>query len=70
MTGRKLSALRKKAGAMPHCAMRTPASAGPTMRAPLNMPELSAMALVRSALPTISTMNDWRVGMSTVLATP
>jgi len=39
-------------------------------RAPLNSEELSAIAFIRSSLPTISTMNDWRIGMSNPLAMP
>ena len=44
--------------------------AGPSTRDALNMEEFSAMAFIRSALPTISTMNDWRAGMSKALTTP
>ena len=47
-----------------------PATAGPTTRAALNIEEFRAMALTRSSLPTISTMKDWRVGMSKALTTP
>ena len=36
----------------------TPEMAGPTMRAVLNVMELSAMALDRCSLPTISMVND------------
>jgi hypothetical protein len=36
----------------------------------LTIDELRAMALKRSALPTISTTNACRVGMSTALAAP
>ncbi len=51
--------------------MIMPAMVGPIMRAPLNMEELSAMALARSFLSsTISTMNDCRAGMSTALTRP
>ena len=47
-----------------------PAIAGPTTRDALNIDELSAMAFIRSARPTISTMKDWRAGMSNALTTP
>ena len=40
------------------------------MRAVLNAAELSAMALPRSSLPTISTTKDCRVGMSKALMIP
>src|ERR1035438_8583761 len=51
-------------------AIRRPAMAGPTMRDALNMEEFSAMAFMRSALPTISAMKDWRAGMSKELISP
>ena len=47
-----------------------PATAGPMIRAPLNIAELSATALPMSSRPTISTANDWRTGMSTAFAQP
>ena len=47
-----------------------PATAGPTRRAPLTIDEFSAIALTRSSAPTISTMNDWRAGISNALTTP
>ena len=47
-----------------------PAIAGPTMRAPLNIDEFSAMAFIRSSRPTISTMNACRAGISNALTTP
>ena len=50
--------------------MIRPATAGPTMRAALKAAELSATALTRSALPTISAMYDWRAGMSNACARP
>ncbi len=34
------------------------------------MEEFSAMAFIRSGLPTMSTMNAWRAGMSKALTTP
>ena len=47
-----------------------PAMAGPRMRAPLNMAEFSAMALIRSSGTTISMMNAWRAGISNAFTTP
>ena len=47
-----------------------PAIAGPTIRAVLKTAEFSATALATSLRPTISTTNDWRVGMSTALVIP
>ena len=41
-----------------------PATAGPTMRAILNMVELSAMAFIRSSLPTVSATKTWRADIS------
>jgi len=38
--------------------------------APLNTDEFSAIAFVRSRLPTISTVKDWRVGMSNMVTQP
>ena len=40
------------------------------MRAPLNIDEFSAMAFIRSSLPTISTRNDCRAGISKAFTTP
>ena len=64
------AALITNEGTTPKRPMSMPASAGPTMRALLNAAELSATALTRSALPTISAMNDWRAGPSKVWASP
>src|SRR5438309_8705717 len=44
--------------------------AGPTIRAPLNIEEFSAIAFIKSSLPTMSTRNAWRAGMSNALTTP
>ena len=49
MTARKLSPLRKKQVPVPSHAISNPAAAGPSMRAPLNIIELSAIALARSS---------------------
>ena len=54
----------------PTAATSRPAIAGPTTRAPLTIEELSAIALLRSSRPTISTTNDWRAGMSKALTMP
>jgi len=70
MTATKLSASNRNAAAMPTVAMTMPPMAGPITRAPLNIAEFSATALMRSSRPTISMPNDWRTGMSTAFATP
>ena len=70
ITARKDSPLKKNASAVPQRVMTRPASAGPTTRAPLNIAEFSAIALRSPWRPTMSAMNAWRVGMSTVLARP
>ena len=63
--------LMKNAPASPVVATARPAMAGPMVRAALKMVELSPMALDRSLLPsTISTIKDWRAGMSMALAAP
>ena len=51
-------------------AMRTPAAAGPIMRARLNEAELRPMALGRLSWVTISLTNAWRAGMSKAAADP
>ena len=70
ITATKLRPLTKNARPTPYRAISRPATAGPTTRAALNIAELSAMAFIRSSLPTNSTMKDWRAGRSIVLATP
>jgi hypothetical protein len=40
------------------------------MRAPLNIMELSEIAWRRSSRPTMSSVIDWRVGMSNALISP
>ena len=57
-------------GRHPSVATSTPAMAGPTMRAPLSIDEFSAMALMRSSLPTISITKVCRVGRSIEFTTP
>ena len=54
----------------PKVAIRTPARAGPTIRAALNEAELSPTALVRSSGPTISDTKDCRAGASKTEAVP
>ncbi|KJV00573.1 hypothetical protein VF34_04620 [Rhodococcus sp. PML026] len=44
--------------------MSTPDTAGPTIRAMLNVIEFNAIALDRVSLPTISMVNDCRTGAS------
>jgi hypothetical protein len=55
---------------MPITLIRTPATAGPTTRAPLKIIELSAIALGKSSRPTISTTKVWRAGMSKAVTRP
>ena len=64
------SALARKAQPVPTAVIVMPAMAGPMMRAELNVVELMATALASSSLPTISTTNDCRTGMSTALIRP
>src|SRR6266404_5732404 len=54
----------------PILATRIPATAGPTTRAPLNIEEFSAMAFIRSSLPTMSIRKDCRPGISKAFTTP
>ena len=49
MTARKLTPFRKKQVPMPSHAISNPAAAGPSIRALLNIIELSAIALARSS---------------------
>ena len=79
MTARNESALRAKQmasavmSATPHrfsTASVPPASSGPSMRATLNWIELSAMALVRSCLPTSEGISDWYAGPPNACAVP
>ena len=59
-----------KAGVTPNCAIRSPPSPGPTIRAALKEAEFSATALATSARPTISATSDWRAGWSSTLTSP
>src|SRR5437762_5697055 len=54
ITATKLTLLTKNAGPTPTLAMRTPATAGPTIRAALKAAEFSATAFATSPLPTRS----------------
>ena len=69
-TARKLTPFRTKQAVSPAPAMRMPAAAGPTTRAPLTIELLSESAFIRSSRLVISTMNAWRAGMSKAIATP
>ena len=55
---------------MPTALMTRPATAGPAIRARLNTALFSAMALAMPSLPTISTANACRVGLSTTVTMP
>ena len=54
----------------PNSPIRSPASAGPTIRAVLNAAELRPTALVTSSGPTISETNDCRTGASNAAPMP
>ena len=69
-TGMYERLFRRKQYPMPTAAITIPATAGPTMRALLKIPELSPMAFIRSFLPTISMMKDWRAGISKATIRP
>lgn len=62
--------LRRKHSGTPTAAMSKPAIEGPITADALNTEELSAIAFIRSCLPTISTWKDWRVGTSSALIEP
>ena len=70
ITARKLVALAKKQAARPTAAIRAAAITGPMIRERLKTDELSAIALSRSSLPTISITNDWRKGTSKAESVP
>ncbi len=55
---------------VPTAAIAIPATAGPTMRALLNVALLRLTALARSSGPTISLTNDCRTGVSMTPTTP
>ena len=60
----------RKQGATPRVAIRAPAAAGPTIRAPWTRTLLSPTALTTRSAPTISITKLWRVGLSTALTAP
>jgi len=62
---RKESPLKRKAQPLPRAVIRTPATAGPIMRALWKLAELRETVLRMSAGPTMSTTKAWRVGLST-----
>src|SRR5690348_10220533 len=62
--------LSRKQNGTPTAAMRIPAIEGPITADALKTEEFSAIAFIRSCLPTISTWNDWRVGTSRALMVP
>ena len=70
MLGINVTVLIANAASVPAMAMTTPATEGPTSLAPLNSPELSATALIRSSFPTISITIACRVGCSNAFDTP
>ena len=55
---------------VPSAAIVSPASAGPRIRAVLNVAALSDIALGSNGLPTSSETNDCRTGVSTAVTTP
>ena len=57
-------ALIKNTQPVPTATMSSPATAGPAIRATLNVIELSATALATWSGPTISTANACRTGTS------
>ena len=65
ITAMKLRPLTRKQTVTPATPITSPATAGPTMRAALNIAELRATALATSSRPTISMTKACRVGMST-----
>ena len=64
------TALSAKQMPSPTSAISTPAIVGPMMRAMLNIIELSEIAWRRSSRPTMSSVMDWRDGMSKELIRP
>ena len=70
ITATKLTPFRMKHQPSPTVATRTPATAGPRIRAMLKIDELSAMAFGRSSRLTISTRKACRAGMSNALTIP
>ncbi len=69
-TATKDTELTRNTGPVPINVMSTPATAGPTMRAALNIMEFNAIALANRSGPTISIVNDWRTGVSRAVTQP
>ena len=70
MEARYESAFTKKHHETPMLAMRRPAIAGPTTRAAVNSALLRLTAFVTCSVPTISTTNARRAGLSSAVTTP
>ncbi|GAB2663161.1 hypothetical protein GCM10027169_27010 [Gordonia jinhuaensis] len=60
----------RNTGPVPTSVISTPAIAGPTILARLKIIELRATALGNWSLPTISMVNDCRIGASTADTQP
>ncbi len=69
-TATNVAALTRNTQPVPIAAIISPATAGPAMRAVLNVMELSATALVSAPGPTISPAKDCRTGASTAAKQP
>lgn len=69
-TAMKLTKFSRNTQPVPISPISTPEIAGPMMPARLNTIELSPTALGRCSGPTISMVNDWRVGASIAAAHP
>ena len=59
-----MPALIKNDGPVSKRAIRKPDKAGPTKRPALKLAEFRLTALAISECPTISEVNDWRIGAS------
>ena len=70
ITAIKLTPFRKKHIATPTAPIISPATEGPTTRAPFTIELLSEIAFSKSSRLVISTVKAWRAGMSKPMATP
>lgn len=70
MTATKDRELMTNTQPLPTAAIISPATAGPTRRAPLNSVEFNATALGRPSSPTSSATKVWRAGASKELTQP
>ena len=70
ITAIKLRPFRKKHIATPTAPIISPATDGPTTRAPFTMELLSEIAFSKSSRLAISTVNAWRAGMSKPIEIP